>query len=415
MTDNGMVIVGAGEAGARAAVELRAQGYDGTITLIGDERHFPYERPPLSKQQLCEAEPPTPAVILAQEKLDALRIRLLSGDAASRIDRSRHIVQLASGREVPYSKLLLATGANPRRLTVQGDASEELHYLRKFDDAIAIRDKMKPGARVAVIGGGFIGLETAASAITRGCDVTLIEVGPRILMRGVPQQIAEMVEASHRKAGVSFAIGVMIERIDRDGEGFVVKLVDGSVIGCDLIIAGIGAVPETTLAEDSGLAIENGIQVDSHLMTSDPDIYAAGDCCSFPNPMYSNRRIRLEAWRNAQDQGTQAAINMLGITPVPYAALPWFWSDQYDQTLQVAGLADGASSTIERDLDEAGKLFFHLAEDGRLLSVSGMGPTGAFSKEMRLAEMLAEKQARIDAALLADPAVKLKALLRELD
>ncbi len=411
MKDYGMVIVGAGEAGARAAVELRTQGWSGPITMIGSEKLRPYERPPLSKHQLFEAGEPSPVTIVSDERLDEHQIRLITGDAAVRIDRKARFVELASGLQVPYERLLLATGANPRKLLAKGNAAEEMLYLRTFGDALRLRERLQSGKRVAVIGGGFIGLEVAASAIAKGCEVTLIEVAPRILMRGVPEQIAAMVEARHRAAGVRFNIGVMIDSVDKFGEEYVISLADGTSIRCDSIVTGIGAVPETTLAVDSGLDVDNGVKVNEQLVTSDPYIFAAGDCCSFPHPFYGGRRIRLEAWRNAQDQGTHAAGNMLG-NEVPYAALPWFWSDQYDQTLQVAGLSDSTDTTVERNLGEAGKLFFHLSNEGRLVSVSGMGPTGAFAKEFRMAEMLIEKQAKPEPAALADSSRKLKELLR---
>ena len=282
-------------------------------------------------------------------------------------------------------------------------------YLRTFADALIMRERLRPGAHLAVIGGGFIGLEIAASAIGRGCRVTLIEMAPRILMRGVPAAVAERVRASHEAAGVSFKVGIGIERIERGDDADGILLSDGSSVTCDVIIAGIGAVPETSLATVAGLAIGNGIRTDEQLRTSAPDVYAAGDCCSFPHPLYGGRRLRLEVWRNAQDQGNVAARNMLGGTEV-FAAVPWFWSDQYDQTLQVAGLADEASFTVERHLGEA-TLYFHLADDGRLVGVSGIGPNSLIARDVRLAEMMIARQTRPDPVQLASADVKLKSLL----
>jgi 3-phenylpropionate/trans-cinnamate dioxygenase ferredoxin reductase subunit len=415
MNDYGMVIVGAGEAGARAAAELRTQGWTGMITLIGGEKWLPYERPPLSKQQLLADEQPSPVVILKDEMLRQYDIQFISGSSVVRIDRQAHTVELSDGSQIRYERLLLATGATPRKLNVKGNALDNVLYLRTFADALALRKQLQSGKRVAVIGGGFIGLEVAASAIAKGCRVTLIEVGPRILMRGVPEGIAEMVEVRHRAAGVDFKLGVFIDSIDRTDRAddeYAISLADGTSIRCDAIVCGIGAIPETSLAADCGLEIENGVRVNEFLVTSDPDIYAAGDCCSFPHPLYAGKRVRLEAWRNAQDQGTHVAGNMLGAS-VPYAAVPWFWSDQYEQTLQVAGLADSDQTMVLRDLGAAGKLFFHLAEDGRLVSVSGMGPSeGGIAKEIRLAEMLIERQAKPALELLSDPTRRLKELLR---
>jgi 3-phenylpropionate/trans-cinnamate dioxygenase ferredoxin reductase subunit len=325
------------------------------------------------------------------------------------IDRPARLVRLQDGRDIPYERLLLATGARARRLAVPG--AEHALYLRSFSDALALRVCLEPGARLVVIGGGFIGLEVAASAVERGASVTVIEALPRLLSRGVPAAISERVRARHEGAGgVAFHLGAGVERIEAAGADLRIALTSGTRLACDAVVAGIGAVPETSLAERAGLALENGIAVDATLATSDPDIFAAGDCCSFPHPLYGGRRIRLEAWRNAQDQGAAAARGLLG-TGDAYAAVPWFWSDQYDETLQIAGLPDAGSTTVERDAGHGARLFFHLAEDGRLVAASGVGENSAIARDIRLAEMLIAARAAPDPARLADPAVKLKSLL----
>ena len=409
MTPDGMVIVGAGEAGARAAVALREQGFTGPVTLVGDEPHAPYERPPLSKAVMTGGDTVFPTLILDEARLAAADIGHVAGARATGIDRAAHHLLLDDGRAIPYRKLLIATGASPRRLAAAGSGAAEVLHLRNFADALRLRAHLASGIRLVVIGGGFIGLEIAASAVARGCGVTLLEAGPRILGRGVPAGVAERVAARHTADGVSLHTGIGLLQLDRGADGFALHLADGTVLDADAVVAGIGAVPETALAEAAGLAIDNGIRVDAQLRTDDPDIFAAGDCCSFPHPLYGGRRIRLEAWRNAQDQGALAARNMLG-GDEGYAAVPWFWSDQYDETLQVAGLPDEAVETVERDLG-AGRLFFHLGPDGRLVAASGVGPNGTIAREVRLAEMLIARRARPDRAALAAPAVKLKALL----
>lgn len=286
-------------------------------------------------------------------------------------------------------------------------------YLRTFSDALSLRSRLQPGTHVAVIGGGFIGLEAAASAVERGCTVSLIELGPRILTRGVPKEIADIVEARHRAAGVDFKLGVTIDSIANNGGRQAIVLADGTSIECDSIIIGIGAVPEITLAAGCGLEIENGIRVDERLQTSDPYIFAAGDCCSFPHALYDGRRIRLESWRNAQDQGSLAARNMMGAGEA-YTVVPWFWSDQYEQTLQVAGLTDFGEIMVSRNIGEDGKFFFHLTSDGRLVAASAVGPISKIAKDIRFAEMLIQQQARPDLNNLENPDVKLKALLKDL-
>jgi 3-phenylpropionate/trans-cinnamate dioxygenase ferredoxin reductase subunit len=406
--DAGIVIVGAGETGARAASALRENGFDGAITLIGDEEHPPYERPPLSKAVMhAEEHPPVPRIGHTL-RFDEWEIAHEIGQRAVAIDQGGRLLKLADGSVIPYAKLLIATGAKPRKLAMAG--GDALLYLRTFADALVLRSHLEPGRRLAVIGGGFIGLEIAASARQRGCAVTVIEAAPRILMRGVPAEIAEVVAARHRAEGVALLTGTGLDRLEKRDDGVAVILADGSEVLADGIIAGIGALPETSLAAAAGLALDNGVAVDSHLRTADEHIFAAGDCCSFPHPLYGGRRIRLEAWRNAQDQGAYAAKAMMGASE-EYAAVPWFWSDQYDLHLQIAGLADEGKRMVMRDQGEGARIYFHLDDAGRLVAASAVGPIGRVARDMRLAEMLVAKRAHPDPAALAAPETKLKALL----
>ncbi|MCX5517052.1 FAD-dependent oxidoreductase [Kaistia defluvii] len=405
-----ILVIGAGEAGARAAMALRENGFEGQVTLLGEEAHRPYERPPLSKAALTDEAEPEAAFILTPDRLDEHGIRHLGGRAATAIDRAAHAVELADGGWLRYDRLLIATGARARKLAVPGAGPENVLYLRTLEEARALRSRLAPGAHIAIIGGGFIGLELAAAARARGAEVMLIELAPRLLARAVPAAIADVIATRHAAAGVRLLTGIGIERIEAEGERHAIRLSTGERIPCDGILAGIGAVAETGLAERAGLAIDNGVAVDARLATSDPDIFAAGDCCSFPHPLYDGRRLRLEAWRNAQDQGNAAAKSMLGGSGA-YDAVPWFWSDQYDLTLQIAGLPDEGHETVTRDLGDGARLDFHLATDGRLVAASAVGPNGRIARDVRLAEMLIARRATPDKAALADGSVKLKGLL----
>lgn len=404
----GAVIVGAGECGARAAFALREQGFAGAVTLIGAERHLPYERPPLSKDGMA-ANAPGMKIIAEASRFAEAGIELLLGVEVAAIDRSGRAVRLGDGSRVPYETLLLATGARPRRLPAAEGARHCL-YLRTHDDAGVIAAHLRADARIVVIGGGFIGLELAAAARLRGCAVTVVEALPRLLARAVPVEIADVMEAAHRSRGVDIRRGVSIDAIEDLGEAVVVRLVDGTTVSADLCIVGIGVVPNVELAAEAGLAVENGVRVDEFLRTGDPAIFAAGDCCSFPLSVYGGRRVRLEAWRNAQEQGTSAAVNMLGAS-VPHTAIPWFWSDQYDLTLQIAGLPDEGSHTVRRDLGEGAFLLFHLAADGRLVAASGIGRGNIVARDVRLAEMLIARRASPPVDKLAAADTKLKSLL----
>jgi 3-phenylpropionate/trans-cinnamate dioxygenase ferredoxin reductase subunit len=408
MADAGMVIVGAGEAGTRAAFALREEGYTGPVSLIGAERHLPYERPPLSKDTMTLAGAGMKAIADAG-RFEQTGIRLVLSAAAISIDRAAREVKLESGVSFGYEKLLLATGARPRRLAM-AENSRRCVYLRTHDDAEAIRAHLRPNVRIAVIGGGFIGLELAAAARMRGCAVTIIEAEKRLLTRAVPAEIAAVLHEAHAKSGVDIRCGAAITAISNHGDGVSIALADGASIEVDACIVGIGAIPNTDLAEQAGLAVENGIRVDARMATSDPHIFAAGDCCSFPLDVYAGRRVRLEAWRNAQDQGNLAARNMLG-RQEDFVAIPWFWSDQFDLSLQIAGLVEEGVETVRREIGEGAFILFHLAADGRLVAASGIGQGNAVARDIRLAEMLIAKKVAPPRDKLAAAETKLKTLL----
>ncbi len=403
-----ILIIGAGECGARAAFALREKGFGGGITLIGAEPHLPYERPPLSKDSLAEAS--LPKFIAGAARYGEARIAVLTGAAAKSIERARKTVTLFDGRSLDYDGLLLATGARPRAFPGVPENAGRIRMLRTHADALAIRGALTPGARLAVIGGGFIGLELAATARRLGAEVVLVEGSPRVLSRCVPEEIAAFVAERHRREGVEIICGAQIAAIEEGGDGARLMLSGGARIEAELVVVGIGAVPNTELAQAAGLAIENGIAVDERLCTSDPDIYAAGDCCSFPLRHYGGRRVRLEAWRNAQDQGALAAANLIGAGEV-LSSVPWFWSDQYEYTLQIAGLADGAQTTVRRDMEEGAFILFHLDREGRLIAASGIGPGNSVARDIRLAEMLIAAGAKPDPLALASPETRLKKLL----
>ncbi|MGZ9723759.1 NAD(P)/FAD-dependent oxidoreductase [Rhizobium miluonense] len=402
------VIVGAGECGARAAFALREKGFEGDITLIGTEPLAPYERPPLSKGGSGEAPEPKFVATLERYREQSIDIRL--GTTVSAIDPVTKTISLAGGQTLGYDKLLLTTGASARSFPGVDSASHRIRMLRTHADAVALHAALHPGQHIAIIGGGFIGLELAATARMRGADVTVIEGLPRVLKRGVPEAIAEAIAERHRQEGAQIRCGQSIEAIAEEAEKAVVRLANGEMISADLLLVGIGALPNVALAAEAGLAIDNGIAVNERLETSIADIYAAGDCCSFPLALYSGRRIRLESWRNAQEQANLAAANMLG-EGAEISAVPWFWSDQYDLTLQIAGLADEAVTHVRRDLDDGAFILFHLGIDGRLLAASGIGRGNAIARDIRLAEMLIAARAHPDHNALAASTVKLKSLL----
>ena len=403
-----IVIIGAGECGARAAFGLREKGFSGQVTLVGAEEHLPYERPPLSKDALLHGH--EPKLVSEAARYAEAGIQVLTGINVESIDSAGKSVRLSNGGNLTYDRLLLATGARPRPFPGLSGASNRIRTLRTHGDAVSIRTQLQPGKHLAVIGGGFIGLELAATARKLGARVTLVEGLPRILTRGVPEPVATVVAERHRAEGVEILCGARIQGLAETRDSASILLEDGRTIVADLIVVGIGAVPNVELARDAGLAIDNGIAVDQHLRTSATDIYAAGDCCSFPLAHYGGLRMRLEAWRNAQDQGNLAAANLMGGQET-MSAVPWFWSDQYDLTLQIAGIADGAVETVRRDMTDGAFILFHLAADGRLLAASGIGSGNTVARDIRLAEMMIAAGVHPDPVALAAPGTKLKSLL----
>jgi len=408
MAASGILIVGGGESGASAARALRENGWRGSLTLLGEEALPPYERPPLSKAALTDEVAPSPVSILDPAQVLGWEIAAPLGVEVLAIDPRTHVATTRAHGEFAYDRLVLATGASARRLSIPG--GEFALNLRTFDDALLLRDRLRAGLRLVVIGGGFIGLELAASARRRGAEVTVLESADRLLSRAVPSDLAGRLAARHRAEGVAVRLGCAPARIGRAPEGYFVELSDGERLTADLVVAGIGSSPRTELAAAAGLAVENGIAVDGALQTSDADIFAIGDCCSFPHPLFGGKRLRLESWRNAQEQGAFVARSVLGDTTA-FEAVPWFWSDQYDWQLQIAGLPSEGARTVRRDLGDGASMDFALASDGRLVGMSALGSIEKIGRDARIADKLIAARATPDVPQLADPRSKLKALL----
>ena len=409
MGEPAMVIVGAGQAGGRAALTLRGLGYDDRIVLLGAEPSPPYERPPLSKAYLTGERAAADFTFATAEALEAAGIEFRPDCLVAAIDRSSRTVRLGDGERIGYTKLLLATGREPRRLPLDGALAERVLYLRDLRDADRLREALRPGARVAIVGGGFIGLEVAASAVALGCRPVVIELLPRLLSRMVPAPIAAFLEARHAAAGVEILLGARLRENALSANGFELALADGRMVEAEAVLIGIGAVPRTDLAAAAGLPVDGGIVVDPTLATTDPDVFAAGDVCAFPHAMAAGL-MRLECWKNADAQGALAARNMLGAGEA-YAEVPWFWSDQYELTLQMAGLPERGEVTVERAVGAEARMLFHLDGEGRLVGVSGVGPP-ALARDLRIGQIMIERGLAPDPATLADPEIKLKALLR---
>jgi len=398
-----IVIVGAGQAGAALAARLRALEFTGQITLIGEEPVPPYQRPPLSKKYLLGEMALERLYLRPPEFYAENGIELRVNTTAMSIDRADQRI-VVGGEAVAYDRLALTTGAVPRRLPPElAGTLRGVHVVRTLADVDAMAPDFRAGVRALIVGGGYIGLEAAAVAASRGLSVTLIEAAPRILQRVASSETADYFRTLHRAHGVDLREGTILNRLLGETGVTGAELSDGTEIAADLVIAGIGVTPATELAASAGLAVEGGIVVDEFGRTSDPAIWAAGDCTSLP---YRGLRIRLESVQNAIDQAEAVAANMLG-AGVPYAPKPWFWSDQYDVKLQIAGLNLGYDRLVVRPGERAGSASHWYFAGDDLLAVDAMNDPRAYMVGKRLIEA-----GRSPAAgLVADPATDLKTLM----
>jgi 3-phenylpropionate/trans-cinnamate dioxygenase ferredoxin reductase subunit len=404
MAQGRIVVIGAGQAGASLVAALRAHGHDGPVTLVGAEDVPPYQRPPLSKKYLL-GDMALERLFLRPERFYAEQdIELRLSTRVSRIDRAAQVVELENGETLPYDLLALTTGSDPIRLpsAVGGDLAG-VYIMRDLADADALAPQMQNGRKALVIGGGYIGLEAAAVLSSRGVQVTLVELAERILRRVAAPETADYFRALHQRHGVEILEGVGLERLTGEGQVSEAALSDGRTLPVDFALVGVGIKPGIALAEAAGLEIDNGIKVDDLGRSSDPKIFAAGDCASFP---YGGNRIRLESVPNAIEQAEAAAVAMLG-GQEPYRAKPWFWSDQYDVKLQIAGLNTGYDQTVlRRGAKEGSQSVWYFAGD-TLLAVDAMNAP----REYMMGRRLIEAGKSISPEQAGDPDVDLKALL----
>jgi 3-phenylpropionate/trans-cinnamate dioxygenase ferredoxin reductase subunit len=367
-------IIGASLAGAKAAEELRTQGFDGRVLLVGSEPERPYERPPLTKDYLREESPREKAYVHEPDFYAEQQIELETDTTVTAIDPGGSRVTLADGRELGYDRLLLATGAEPRKIPIAGAELDGVHYLRTLEDCDALRGRLHTGGRVVVVGGGWIGSEFAASARQRGLDVTVIDPLSLPLERLFGAEIATFYSDLHRSRGAKLMLGEGVEAFEGERAVKRVRTSGGRAIECDFVVVGIGVVPRIWLAKEAGLATENGVAVDESLVSSEPRIFAAGDLASARHPFYGER-IRVEHWANALNQGPAAARAMLG-QPVSYDRIPYFFSDQYDVGMEYSGYAPVWDEIVFRGDPASGKFIAFWLRDGRVAAGMNVNVVG---------------------------------------
>ncbi len=397
-----IVVVGGGHAGAQAVDSLRRDGFTGRLVLVAAEPLLPYQRPPLSKKYLAGEFEADRLPIRHAQYYETIHCEVLLGNPAVAIDTARRRLALADGKMLDYNKLVLAIGGHARPLPVPGADLDGVHVLRTMADVNAIRARLAPDLRAAIVGAGYIGLECAATLRKLGIEVTVIEMMDRVMSRVVAPEMSRFYHQEHVSHGVTVLTGKRVGAFTGGGKLEAVECTDGTRIPAELAIVGIGLVPDTALAAEAGLACDDGITVDEHCRTSDPDIYAIGDCCNHPSPRYG-RRIRLESVDNAFEQAKSAAANICG-KPTVHDKVPWFWSDQYELKLQIVGLSQHYDRVVLRGDPDSRAFSCCYLRDGELIALDAVN----LARDFMAARKLIAERARPDVARLADSAVALR-------
>ncbi|MBU0539754.1 MAG: FAD-dependent oxidoreductase [Gammaproteobacteria bacterium] len=397
------IIIGASHAAAQLVSSLRQEGWEGKISLIGDEPNLPYHRPPLSKAFFVGEKSEDELLIRAADFYEKNKVDLLLGSRVTKIDRDAKKITLEDGAEISYTKLALTTGARVRKIPFTGSELAGVFYMRDLNDVKQTHKFTAPGKSAVIIGGGYIGLETAASLRKIGMKVTVIEAMSRVLQRVTAPEVSAFYTRVHTEEGVDIRTEAGVDAIAGEKHVEGVRLADGTTVSADLVIIGVGVIPNIELAEAAGITIDNGIAVNEFATTNDPDIVAAGDCTNHYNPIY-DRKLRLESVQNATDQAKIAAKSICG-KPEAYNALPWFWSDQYDLKLQIAGLSQGFDQVIIRGDSEQGRSFaaFYFSE-GRFIAVDAINRP----KEFMMSKRALTSGQIADPLKLADESIEIK-------
>lgn len=413
--DHGLLVIGSSQAGVQLAGSLRALGYTPPITLLGDENHRPYQRPALSKEFLQGLVTSESLLFRSADYWDEHRISLVKGERITGIERGSDgagVAVAASGTRFPFDRLALTVGARARRIDVPGHELDGVLYLRNADDALELRRRLPEAADIVVVGGGFIGIEAAASALRMGTSATVLEAGPRLVGRAVGPETSEYLLTAHRERGMRIELNAEVTRIVGTGGAVTgVELADGRVLPAQIVLVGIGVVPETELARSMGLVCDDGIRVDEYALASDGTTVAVGDCANMPNPVAGcepGERIRVESVNNAIEHAKIAAYSLTG-RRTEYRSIPWFWSNQGDLKLQIAGLSTGYDATVVRRNDARGKFTVLYYRRGRIIAADCVDNPIDF---MAVRGALA-KGAHIPADLAADPGTALKTIITE--
>lgn len=405
-----ILIIGSGQAAIYAASEFRQYDKDSTVTIFGNENYHPYERPPLSKEFLMNKKKEDEFLFFSKNFFDDQNISFINKKIDS-VDLKNKCLISFDNNKYFYDKLLITTGSTNRKIEIDNEIDNEIYYLRNLDEANKIKKKASEVNNIAIIGGGFIGLEIASSLNQQNKSVNVIEISSQLMGRIIPSSIANLVKAEHEKRGNKIYLNSKIKSIEKINDAFKILLENDHIIETEMIIGGIGSIPTTDLFNNSDLELKNGILTNKYNQTSVENVYAAGDVSNFYHPLYQ-KNIRLESYQHAQNHGINAGKNIAGIE-TEYLSVPWMWSDQFDLNLQLTGLCDDYHEIIERGEDiENGIIYFFIKND-KIVGACGLGLVGKVGRDIRIASKLIEKQTIIDKKILSDQNQKLNPLLKK--
>ncbi|MDH3693443.1 MAG: FAD-dependent oxidoreductase [Gammaproteobacteria bacterium] len=404
MAKEKIVILGAGQAGHWSAVTLRKEGYDGSIVLVGDEPYIPYERPPLSKDILAGVKPPESCYFSSTQDYADKDIELRIGVRSEAIDLEQQTVQLSDDTSLSFDKLIIATGSRVVRPPIPGEDLDNVFYLRTLDDCLALQKQLTEGQRIVLIGGGYIGLEVAATARQLNCDVTIVEMQEKLMARVVPPELSDYFASAHSEYGVKIKTETTVTAIESDGNALVVKCNDNSTVPADTVVIGVGITPNDDIAKAAGLKVDDGIRVNEYGETSHQNIYAAGDVSNHYNPLL-RKQIRLESWQNAQNHAMTVAKRICGTAEKPYAEIPWFWSVQYDKILQIAGAPDAWKNIVWRgSSDDKSFVVFSLEDNNQIEAAVGINA----ALDIRFSRQMIADGKQVEPATLQDTNIKIR-------
>ena len=408
MNSSNVVIIGAGQAAIYAAIEIRKHDEESVITIFGEENYLPYERPPLSKDFLMNKKKEDEILFFNKQFLEDKKISFIN-KKIEKVDFKKKIIT-SHNDNFFYDKLLITTGSTNRKLELDSRIDNNIYYLRNVDEAVKIKHKALKANKIAIIGGGFIGLEIASSLNQLNKEVSIIEISSQIMGRIIPAPIANLVKAEHEKYGNKIYVDSKISNIQKTHEGFKIILENETIIEAEIIIAGIGSIPSISLFNNSDLDLDNGILTDEYCQTSIENVYAAGDVTNFYHPFF-NKRLRLESYQHAQNHGINAGKNIAGIKS-EYTSIPWMWSDQFNLNLQLTGLCDEYDEVVIRGNTLENGIIHFFIKNNKIAGACGLGLMGKVGRDIRIASKLIEKNTSVDKKTLIDPNTKLNKLMK---